>query len=273
MSASRMLLRSLMVLFAATLWTGCPQDEIVTPTRYLERPNAVDFFCVGYVTEESQTLTGLPVEACAEDVIPEGVNRWLFGLVVNSARSEVAMVDISGGALVDLANQNPGFGFVPVGENPVGVRLTEDGCAAYVTNHGSCDISVVNINRTLHASGLDVDPNSAPGAATGRIAVRTPTGRLLARPHELVLRPEYLGVEPPVQQCDTLEGHRAYVSLPGCGLVVEVDLDSGRVLQSLKFANGTVSSAGIDPQCPAECLDWAGDGAVGGALAENSTLR
>ncbi len=268
MSAPREISSGLGLLLVLAL-VGCAQEEVVTPTRYLERPNAVDFFCVGYVTADSDTLTGLPVEACAEEVVPEGVSRWLFGLVVNSARSEVAMVDFSSGALVDLANQNPGYGFIPVGENPVGVRLTEDGCAAYVTNHGSCDISVVNINRTLHASGLDVDPDSAPGAATGRIAVRTPSGRLLARPHELVLRPEYLGTDPPVRQCTNLEGHRAYVSLPGCGLVVEMDLDSGRVLQSLKFVDGSVQQAGVDPRCPAECVDWLGEGAVGGDLAEN----
>jgi len=278
MSASRMLPRALVILAVLVFTGGCKDDEIITPTRYLERPNAVDFFCVGYVTEDSTTLTGLPAGACISDDDTTGPNRWLFGLVVNSARSEVAMVDINGGALVDLANQNPGYGFVPVGENPVGVRVTEDGCAGYVTNHGSCDISVLNINRTLHAAGYDVAPDSAPGAATGRIALRTPSasdplheglGRLLARPHELVLRPEYLGTEPPVQHCGPLEGHRAYVSLPGCGLVVEVDLDSGRILQSLRFAGGTAQSAGIDPRCPAECLDWHGDGAIGGTLAED----
>lgn len=274
MSASRMLPRTAIVLAALTLLGGCKDDEVITPTRYLERPNAVDFFCVGTVDEGGTSyLTGLPDEACDPDGPDYGTARWLFGMVINSARAEAAMVDFTNGQLVDLANQNPGYGFVPVGENPVGVNVTEDGCAAYVTNHGSCDISVININRTLHAAGLDsnvpVSPDSSPGAATGRISVRTPTGRLLARPHELVLRPEYLGSAPPVQQCGPLEGHRAYMSLPGCGLVVEVDLDSGRVLQSLKFDGGTVQSAGIDPVCPKECFDFGGDGAVGGSLAEN----
>jgi hypothetical protein len=266
MSASIMLRRTTITLSLVTLLgalaplSGCVDDEIITPTRYLERPNAVDFFCVGVVSSaDASVLTGMPDEAC--DASQDDSDRWLFGLVVNSARSEVAMVD--------MANQNPGYGFVPVGENPVGVRVTEDGCAAYVTNHGSCDISVLNINRTLHAAGFDVAADSAPGAATGRIAVRTPTGRLLARPHELVLRPEYLSAPPPIQQCGSLEGHRAYVSLPGCGLVVEVDLDSGRVLQSLRFDGGTAQNAGIDPVCPAECLDWHGDGAIGGGLAED----
>ncbi|MFH2007476.1 MAG: hypothetical protein ABI333_12900 [bacterium] len=247
---------------------GCSEDEVITPTRYLERPNAVDFFCVGPMTEDGTAISGLPAHACYEETAGYE-RRLLFGLVTNSARSEVAMVDITDGRLVDLADQNPGYGFVPVGESPVALRITEDGCAGYVANHGSCDISVININRTLSAAGLPVSDDSAPGAPTGRISLQASGGRLLARPHALVLRPEFLASEPPIQQCTGISGHRAFVSLPACGLVAEVDLDSGRILQSLRFEGGTVQAAGIDPRCPAECFDWQGGGVTGGELAEN----
>ena len=257
------------VLFAVTLpVSGCTDDEVITPTRYLERPNAVDFFCVGPVSADGTTISGLPSYAC-DDAIENSERRLLFGLVSNSARSEVAMVDVSDGALIDLANQNPGYGFVPVGEAPVSVKVSEDGCAGYVVNHGSCDLSVINISRALSAAGFPVLPGTAPGATTARLGIRSASGRLLARPHELVLKPEHRVDLPPIELCQTTQGHRAYVSLPACGLVAEVDLESGRILQSLRFEGGGAHQAGIDPSCPAECLDWQGDGVSDGGMAED----
>ena len=254
------------VLFAVTLpVSGCTDDEVITPTRYLERPNAVDFFCVGPVSADGTTISGLPSYAC-DDAIENSERRLLFGLVSNSARSEVAMVDVSDGALIDLANQNPGYGFVPVGEAPVSVKVSEDGCAGYVVNHGSCDLSVINISRALSAAGFPVLPGTAPGATTARLGIRSASGRLLARPHELVLKPEHRVDLPPIELCQTTQGHRAYVSLPACGLVAEVDLESGRILQSLRFEGGGAHQAGIDPSCPAECLDWQGDGVSDGGV-------
>lgn len=269
--ARGLLTAALCALAAASvaLATGCEENEVVTPTRYLERPNAVDFFCVGPVVDEAnQDYTALPPYACDEEI--EGADRRaIFGLVTNSARSEVAMVNVSTGQLVDLTNENPGFGFVPVGEMPVDVDVTEDGCAGYVTNYGSCDLSVVNFNAVLQSSGLPILDEGRHGAPTGRIGIRSASGRLLARIHDLALKPEWIEQLPPVQACGPVEGHRAYVSLPSCGLVAEVDLDSGRILQSLRFGEGgAVQSAGIDPQCPADCVDFSGDGVAGGAVSE-----
>lgn len=258
------------LLAAVFLTAGCPQDQVQTPTRYLERPNAIDFLCLGPLVDEAgQDVTALPPYACAPGA--EGADRrTVLALVPNSARSEVAVVNISGGQLVDLANENPGFGFVPVGEMPVAVQVTEDGCAGYVANYGSCDLTVLNTNAVLHAAGYRILEAGLHGAPTGRIAIRSASGRLLVRPAALALRREHADAPPPVQACGAIADHRAYVSLPSCGLVAEVDLDSGRILQSVQLgADGAVTQAGIDPQCPADCVDYAGDGVAGGTLAEH----
>ncbi len=263
-------LPGLLTLLLVGAAAGCNQDEVLTPTRYLERPNAIDFFCVGPVVDEAnQDYTALPPYACDEDI--EGASRRaIFGIVTNSARSEVAMVNVTTGNLVDLANENPGFGFVPVGEMPVGVKLTEDGCAGYVTNHGSCDISLVNVNAVLHSAGFSILEDGLHGTPTGRIGIRSASGRLLVRPGDLVLKPEWLDELPPVAACGPIRGHHAYVSLPSCGLVAEVDLDSGRILQSLRLMdNGAVQNAGVDPSCPADCVDFVGDGVSGGPLSDH----
>jgi len=260
----------LWLLVVALLVPGCQQNQVATPTRYLERPNAIDFFCLGPVgTEAGQDVTALPPYACAPDT--EGSEqRTLLALVPNSSRSEVAVVNISGGALVDLANENPGYGFVPVGEMPVAVKVTEDGCAGYVANYGSCDLSVLNTNAVLHAAGYRILEAGLHGAPSGRIAIRSASGRLLVRPVALALRRENQTAPPPVQACGPIAGHRAYVSLPSCGLVAEVSLDSGRILQSVRLgAGGAVIQAGIDPACPADCVDYVGDGVAEGTLAEH----
>ncbi|MDY0004515.1 MAG: hypothetical protein RBU30_24680, partial [Polyangia bacterium] len=247
---------------------GCPKDEIRTPTRYLERPNALDFFCVGPVDDETPGLTALPAYACDEQI--EGADRRaIFGVLSNSARSEVALVNVTRGQLVDLMNQNPGYGFIPVGEAPVGVQVTEDGCAAYVTNHGSCDISLVNLNAALHVAGLELVEGSLHGAPTGRIGIRSASGRLLARPHSLVLVPEHTEELPPIQACGPIKGHRAYVSIPSCGLVAVLDLGSGRILQSFRLTASGLVPAGTDPSCPRDCVDFVGDSAPEGTLAEH----
>lgn len=245
---------------------ACKEDEIRTPTRYLERPNAMDFFCVGPVDQVTPGLTALPAYACDEQV--EGSDRRaLFALVTNSGRSEVAMVNVTRGQLVDLVDANPGYGFVPVGEAPVGVQVTEDGCSAYVTNHGTCNLTQVNLNAVLHVAGLELMEGAIHGSPTGRIGIRAASGRLLSRPHSLVLHRRQSEELPPIQACGPISGHRAFVSLPSCGLVASVDLASGRILQSLRLTDSGLVAAGIDPQCPADCVDHVGDGVSGGELA------
>src|SRR5690606_35434586 len=58
--------------------------------------------------------------------------------------------------------------------------------------------------------------------------------------------------------CDPLARASAYVSFPTCNLVADIDLQTGRVLQSRQFVgdvdgNVTVIDTGITPSCPVEC--------------------
>ena len=54
------------------------------------------------------------------------------------------------------------------------------------------------------------------------------------------------------------ERDSAYVTFPTCNMVAEIDLQTGRVLQSRRFESDgqggvTVSDTGISPSCPVEC--------------------
>jgi hypothetical protein len=193
-----------------------------------------------------------------------------IGLVTNSARGELAQVNVQASLLsVQLADLNrrvPGFGFLPVGRMPRFVRASTDGCVALTSNADSCDLAVVQLPimynmpfAPLRDADLGV-PVVAPRfdvpdfgtCNTGQARFIPPAGyadevvrrivpmvngkKLNARPGEIELSPEPSGSiygddpDPAARPGQCTNGvHRAWVTLPGCQLVVEIVVDDTHV--------------------------------------------
>lgn len=219
--------------------------------------------------------------------------RKLEALVTNTGRGEVAVVDtqvqVSGlntfGQIQNLHTGKPGFGFLPVGRLPQHVRTATptaqtDGSGrgvatnawAATSNTGSCDLSLIELKPVadLIARPADCGVGSCPQRVVPFAA--GPTQPLGARPAWIELAPWA-----PAER-------RAVVAFPGCGLVAEVDMKTGRLIEGVGFdergaarrlAPGDLASL----RCPSECgafsaqdtPDMGGGAAPGGRAAGQPT--
>jgi hypothetical protein len=199
----------------AGLLPACGPDPIITPVRNLERPSDMDFVCMSAADETSPSrLTGAqPMPVCKDPARPDpapGSIRGIrilgtFGLVTNSARSEVGAIDLEFQRLVDLDPGIPGFNQIPVGALPESISTSDDGCRAVTANRGSCDLSFINTSRALAPvmKGTVHADDTAPIVTTFRI--KTGRGELRAAPYEIAFLP-------------TLSAEQAYPTEPLSGL-------------------------------------------------------
>ena len=265
-------------LFVGCVAMGCEETKLDTPQKNFERPIDMAFFCAGPVGSGENELSPLGADLCdvswmwcegtdeeCEETLSE---RTLLGLVLNSARGELGLVNVTQKRLLDVSHQQPGFSFVPVGPAPVAVGISSDGCAGVTLNGGSCNASVVDTAGLLELTGAEIAGDTQERTLVRTVPFMTDSGRILARPAELIMVP---GEQwpPPVGACEGTSGKSAFVSFPGCGLVAQVDLDDGKILQSMKVTRDGVEDAGTDPLCPRECSDFSDDSVGGGVLSDD----
>src|SRR5687767_7766307 len=130
---------ALLAVAGAAVIFACSQTPTSVPVRTFERAQRVDVVCLGVFDPKS----GAPIvpearrqEECAPvppDVNGGGLVNQLFALVTQSARGEVAVVDLSAGFIVDQNRAVPGINFLPVGSLPTDIATTPDGRMAFVT--------------------------------------------------------------------------------------------------------------------------------------------
>ena len=91
--------------------------------------------CLSWYDENNQPNAnpGRPIDGCARFTGAEGEDPgYLYGLVTQTTRGEVALIDLTTENVVDLDPSKPGFNFIPVGGNPVDIVATPGGTAAFV---------------------------------------------------------------------------------------------------------------------------------------------
>lgn len=265
--------------------SGCNQQEQQDiPNRVLDRPTDVALVCAEVLCiededgNESCTTQPVPLSVCeTETGSCASDNPHLVGFVANSERNEIAMFTKCSNRLVDMDVSSPGYDFIPAGLLPTELDASEDGCRVVSANVGSCDLTVLDAPG-LARYGLgsadelgrtdQVDEPSSLVATLIPVTFDAATNDyrpLGARPGQLALVPAQLTQAPGLGPGQTLEGvcdplvrRSVYVTFPTCNLVAEVDMQTGRVLQSRQFvsdgAGGVdVVDTGVSPSCPIEC--------------------
>lgn len=158
---------------ALSLLTACKQSgTVVTPVRF-DRPRALAFACFdageGLFVERSR-CEGL------EEISTETVG--LTALVAQTARGEIAAVDLRDGQVLDSDPVVPGFTFRRVGIDPVAIVVPPDAPATtYVASRGS---------RTVEwMPTAEFRPDAlGPASSSGQVVL--PRGA----PSDLVLAPD-----------------------------------------------------------------------------------
>ncbi len=274
-------MRRLLVASILGLITACNGTTVRTPIRSFDRPVDVALACVQY-DPVAELYGPRPIDDCRADRVDElkithtdGLiyQPRLRGLVANSARGELAMVDLNSAQLIDLDRRIPGYGFLPIGKMPERVRASKDGCIALSANVDSCDIGRVEL-ATLYNMPfrqLAADGGASYGNDVVHRLLPTVAGRPLgARPTWIELASESTDAVTPFETGGTPGvcaggSYRAWVALPGCGLVAELDVNLGNpladgtlgaeVVRALRFGDGGPSwVADLSTiQCRAEC--------------------
>ena len=132
------------VVIAATFASAsCSSNPVNVPVRTFERAQKVDVVCMqvrGTPDVNGFTLpvspTPLPQAACAP--VPPNTDgsqlpNHLYALVTQTARGELAVVDLTSGNVVDEDRKTPGINFIPVGSQPTDVAVAPDGRMVFVS--------------------------------------------------------------------------------------------------------------------------------------------
>ena len=122
-------------LLLVSTW-GCSKDTSFGPPPTFERPGPVAFFCYD-LTERALK----PLVDCQGLSGTEDDTRALTALVAQTARGELAAVDLRLGEVIDADIRVPGYTFVRVGEIPTGIVVPENQPGVtYVSSFGSRQI-------------------------------------------------------------------------------------------------------------------------------------
>jgi len=217
-------------------------------------------------------LSGRPMAAChprgSEDLAAADMRRT-FAFVTNTARGELAVVDMDRSRLLDMEPSAPGFNFIPVGVLPESIAASNDGCRLVTANRGSCDLSLVDPALAVGPDIVAEDPPGTSARPTGTVRQTVmPSGRsgpLRAAPHEIVFLPQETAELTEANHLCSADGAfdpaapasrvpwRAIVTFPSCDLVAIVELPSGRITSSAYVRPEGIVLAGDDPVCPADC--------------------
>lgn len=121
--------RAVLVMGLLLFCSGCQKQQSAGTLRSLEASGNVTFVCAAYT---GGVLSARNIADCPDADPVDGEQRYLFALVTQPNRGEVAVIDLSVGAVVDIEPTVPGFGFLPVGAQPVDIVTTPGGTASFV---------------------------------------------------------------------------------------------------------------------------------------------
>jgi len=115
------------------LWAGCSQNAPPIVVRSLERSGRAAFLCIN---DPRSPNPGQQLDACFTPGDLPGQFNYIvphvIALVTQTARGEVAVVDVTADTVVDIDRSVPGYNFLPVGASPTDIVSTPAGNASFV---------------------------------------------------------------------------------------------------------------------------------------------
>jgi hypothetical protein len=161
---------------AATLGVSCGSAPSPPQVSSFLQPRKVDFVCLHVNDANGNPIVPEPEPADMCPPLPPG---WVgaplpyhyYALVTQTARGELAAVDLTGGWVVDESRATPGVNLIPVGANPTDVAATPDGAHTYVTSADPSVPAVYGIdNRTILGDNQALTPRLPPLTSFSQIA-------------------------------------------------------------------------------------------------------
>lgn len=160
-------------LSAAAALAACSQTPTPVPVRTFERAGKMDVVCLRLFGDDGLAIDpeGRPQTDCTPvptRVRGDDFQNQLFGLVTQTARGELAVVNLSGGFIEDSNRVAPGSNFLPVGAVPTDVAVTPDGRMAFVASAepNKPAIYAIPTRRLLGDRGFKEDPQGVPTIAS-----------------------------------------------------------------------------------------------------------
>ncbi|HJL06264.1 MAG TPA: hypothetical protein RMH85_20375 [Polyangiaceae bacterium LLY-WYZ-15_(1-7)] len=127
------------------LLAACGQDPTVVQPAVFERPGATAFLCYDHLANEL-----VPLSTCDGLEGLDDEPYTLIALVAQTARGELAAVDLREDLVLDADERVPGFTFVRVGEGPSAVVVPEERPGVtYVATFGSRRVEYYATSRFL----------------------------------------------------------------------------------------------------------------------------
>lgn len=157
-----------------------------------------------------------------------------------------------GGQDVHVLDANPlipGNNGIAVGEDPIGIATSIEGCFEITANAGSCDLSTIDVTSAL----VSASQPTKTRPIVNRLNVTTATGAVLrAKPAAMVGEPPsgVLGNACPAQPTGLV-----YIAYPSCHLVAGVDAGTGQIVTGLLYDTASMTWKITDGNvtCPEEC--------------------
>jgi len=149
--------------------------------------------------------------------------------------------------IVDANPLIPGNNGIAVGEDPVAIATSTEGCFEITANAGSCDLSTIDVTSALISS---TNP-TATKPIVNRLTVTTASGQpMRARPAAMVGEPPsgVIGVACPAQPTGLV-----YVAYPSCHLVAGIDAATGTIVTGLQYDGAIWNITDGNVTCPDEC--------------------
>ena len=114
---------SLGLAVAAVALAACSQTPVTVTLHSLQASGNLSFVC------QADDGSGLKLDECPDYELQ---HRRILGLVTQTATDEVAIVDLRGGAVVDVDPTTPGYTFLRVGATPGAIVSSPGGVASFV---------------------------------------------------------------------------------------------------------------------------------------------
>ena len=133
-------LAAVAVVGSAATMSSCAQTPTAVSVRTFQQAQKVDVVCLKVNDANGVALAG-PVPTVEADCAPVAANtaggplpNHLYAVVTQTNRGQLAVVDLTAGAVVDEDRSTPGINFIPVGATPTDVTVTPDGQLTFVSS-------------------------------------------------------------------------------------------------------------------------------------------